>query len=238
MDLFMRLLNSIVSTAAGALLMAAATAASAAGALVDAQFSAYSGEQQSGAAVLGSAGDYWNDFIGSASGSGALLTTTGDNSGISLSFSSALLYRSEADFTRFTSTPYQSLMNDYLVAYESSDIELKLSGLATNQDYGFVIYTQGDDNSVGRQISLTANGTTTVIATQTNTNSFTLGNNYVYFVTRADAQGDVDIIGHDLVGEANINGFQLMPVPEPSTAALAVAGLLFVAGAALRKRGR
>lgn len=234
----MRLLNTIVSTIAGALLMASASAASASNSLVDVQFSNYYGAQQSGAAVIGAPGDYWNDFIGSGTGSGALLAANGDDSGINLSFASALVYSSAWYYTRFTGTPYDHLMNGYLVGNASTDIDLKFTGLVANQTYGFWVYTQGDDNSAGRQISLTATGGDAVVATQTNADSLTRGDNYVYIVSRADAFGAVDIVGRDLNGEANINGLQLMAVPEPTTLPLTLVGLVFVAGALLRKRGR
>jgi len=234
----MRLQNSIVSAIAATLLLANATTACAGSNLVDVQFSNYYGAQQTGAAVQGTAGDYWNDFIGSGTGSGALLTTSGDASGINLSFSSALVYSSAWNYTQFTFTPYDHLMNGYLVGNASTDINLTFTGLTANQLYGFWIYTQGDDNSAGRQISLTTDGGASAVATQTNTNSLTLGDNYVYIVSRANAFGAIDIVGHDLNGEANVNGVQLMTVPEPATLPLLAAGLVFVAAVARRKRSR
>jgi len=233
----MRLLNPIVSAIAGVLLMANATTAASAS-LVDVQFSNYYGEQQTGAGVKGAAADYWNDFVGSATASGALQTVSGDASGIDLSFSSALVYSSAWNYTQFTGTPYDHLMKGYLVGNANADIDLKFTGLLANQLYGFWIYTQGDDNSAGRQISLTATDGASAVATQTNSNSLALGDNYVYIVSRADAFGSIDIIGHDLAGEANINGLQLMAVPEPATLPLLAAGLALVGAAARRKRAR
>lgn len=228
-------LSHLIAAAATALIATTATAASS---LINVQFSRDQGAHQSGAAVVGAAGDEWNDLFGNT-GSNTLFDAGGNATGVNLSFSAALVYESQLSFTRFTNTPYANLMQGYLVDFiDSPGIDLHFTGLTANQSYGFWIYTQGDDNSTGRQISLTANGADPVVNTQTNASTFTLGDNYVYIVSRADAYGVVDIVGRDLNGEANINGIQLIAVPEPETLPLVVAGLVFIAGAALRKRGR
>ena len=98
-----------------------ATGASAANgaSVVDVQFSRDPGLQQTGAAVIGSAGDTWNDFLGNV-GSGSLVDASGAASGISLSFSAALVYESDPNFTQFTGTPYANLMQGYL---EQSNVQ-------------------------------------------------------------------------------------------------------------------
>ena len=229
-------LPQFLLAATAALLATASSAASAAS--VNVQFSRDQGAQQTGGAVVGGAGDQWNDLFGNT-GSGTLFDAAGADTGINLSFSAGLVYESQLGYTQFTGTPYSNLMQGYLVGFmDSTPIDLKFSGLAAGQTYGFWIYTQGDNNSAGRSISLSANGGDAAIATQTNANQFTLGDNYVYIVTHADAYGTVDIVGRDLNGEANINGVQLMAIPEPTSLALMAAGLLFAAGAAARKRSR
>jgi hypothetical protein len=229
----MRFIHTLA--ALSSLVLATATSAASAAA-IDVQFSRDNGATQSGAAVIGSSGDYWNDFIGSASGSGTLLDTSGANSGASLTFSSALVYESIMGFTQFTGTPHADLMQGYLVDFMNSPgIDLKFSGLTAGQQYGFWVYTQGDDNSTNRQISLTANGGATQVATQTNAATFKLGDNLTYIVSMADADGVVDIVGRDLNGEANINGVQVMAVPEPSIAVLMMAAFAFFAGATVRR---
>ena len=127
-------------------------------------------------------------------------------------------------------------MQGYLVGFgDKAGIDLVFTGMTAGKEYGFWVYTQGDDNSKGRSISIAANGGTPVIATQSMGSSFVQGDNYVYFTTFADANGDLDISGKSLVGEANINGFQLTAVPEPTEMALMMAGLTFLAGAAARR---
>ena len=230
----MRSLRSFASVSALALLATMTSAAQAS--TVDVQFSRDPGLQQTGAAFVGQHGDFWNDFLGNVGG-GSLLDTSGAATGVNLSFSAALVYESDPGYTQFTGTPYANLMQGYLVDFSNSPgIDLKFTGLTPGQGYGFWIYTQGDNNSGNRQISLSANGGPATVNTQADNDSFVAGRNLAYIVTLADANGVVDIVGHDLYGEANINGVQFMPVPEPSSAALLMAGALFVAGAALRKR--
>ena len=157
-------------------------------------------------------------------------------SGVSLTFSSYGVYESDAGYTQFTGTPYANLMQGYLYGFtDTSATDLKFSGLTAGEEYGFWVYTQGDDNSRGRSISLTANGGSTQVSTQTNASSFALGDNYVYLTATANAGGVVDLVGRDLVAEGNINGVQVMAVPEPSTVVLMMAGFAFLAGAVVRR---
>ena len=69
-----------------------------------------------------------------------------------------------------------------------------------------------------------------------NTDSFVLGDNYVYLTAVADGAGDVTLLGHDLNGEANINGVQVMAVPEPSELVLLMAGGMIIAGLVVRRK--
>jgi len=208
-------------------------------ALIDVQFSNGASHAQSGAAVIGASGDAWNNFTTGAAGSGSLVDTTNGASGVSLTFSANNFWEADSSYTRFTGLPDANLMQGYLVGYGGqADIALAFSGLTAGQEYGFWVYTQGDDNSRGRSISLSANGGAGVVATQTNASSFVLGDNYVYLTAFADQNGDIDLLGHDLNGEANINGVQLMAVPEPSAMVLLMAGAMFLAGAAVRRKNR
>jgi len=228
----MRTLHALFSAA---LLAVTASAANAA-AIVDIQFSNSAGSAQSGAAVIGSTGDTWNTFTTGNSGSGSLVNTADVATGISLSFSANTFWEGDAGYTQFTNTPYASLMQGYLVGYyQNPNIDLVFTGLTAGKEYGFWVYTQGDDNSNGRSISLTANGGAAQVATQTNAATFELDNNYVYLTAFADKSGTVDISGQDLNGEANIDGVQLTAVPEPSSLVLLMAGFAFLAGAVMRK---
>jgi hypothetical protein len=232
-------MKTLHTLSAAALLALATSAASAAAPLIDVQFSNDVSHTQTGAAVTGQAGDGWNNFTTGHAGGGSLLDTTGGATGVSLSFTADTFWESATTYTRFTGTPVANLMQGYLVGYTgSTGIDLAFSGLAAGHEYGFWVYTQGDDNSPNRSISIVANGGTPAVSTQSNGSSFSLGDNYLYFTTVADANGSIDITGKSLVGEANINGIQLTAVPEPSEMALLTAGLAFLAGAALRKSRR
>ncbi len=230
----MRLPTSLLCAA----LLAAASTAHAAQ-VIDVQFSNGASHAQTGAAVVGSSGDTWNNFTTGATGHGALVDASDAATGVSLSFSASNFWEADPTYMRFTGQPDANLMQGYLVGYAGQpDIALAFSGLAAGHEYGFWIYTQGDDNGAGRSISLSANGGAAAVATQTNAGSFLQGDNYVYLTAVADRNGDIDILGHDLAGEANINGVQLMAVPEPSQALLLAGGLLLAGAAARRRRAR
>ena len=235
----MRFPNSILSAAAGIVLATAASAASASA--VDVQFSNGAVAAQSGAAVTGGAGDVWNNVTGGTGSGVALVSTSGAASGVSLSFSSDQVYESDASYTQFTGTPYESLMRGYLVDRGTTGIALTFSGLVAGQSYGLYIYTQGDDNSANRSIGLSVNGAAAQSTTQSNASTFIAGDNYLYLTTTANAKGQIIVDGDELSGEGNINGVQLLTiaVPEPGTIALVLAGILIVGTVTRRKsRGR
>jgi len=171
----MRLLSAVTA----ALLLTAVSAASASSA-IDVQFSSGSGHAQTGAAVIGQANDVWNDFTTGTLADQFLVNTSGAQSGVTLSFSSAQSYESDASYTRFTGTPYANLMQGYLVDRGNPDLALTFGGLAAGQEYGFYIYTQGDDNSKNRSIGISANGGAQVSSTQSNIGTFVEGDNYLY----------------------------------------------------------
>lgn len=227
-------MRSLQILSAAALLALASTAGAAP--LIDVQFSNGVGHTQTGAAVTGQAGDIWNNFTTGQAGGGTLVDTTGAASGVGLTFTADTFWESATSYTQFTGTPDANLMQGYLVGFgDRAGIDLVFTGLTAGKEYGFWVYTQGDDNSKNRSISIVANGGTPVVSTQSNQGTFALGDNYVYFTTFADSKGDLDITGKSLVGEANINGFQLAAVPEPTEMALMIAGLTFLAGAAMRR---
>jgi hypothetical protein len=224
----------LLSAATAALLLTAVSAASASSA-IDVQFSGSDSHAQTGAAVIGQAGDAWNNFTTGSQANRFLVDTSGAQSGVTLSFSSSQSYESDASYTQFTGTPYANLMQGYLVGRGTSDIDLTFGGLTAGQEYGFYVYTQGDDNSKNRSIGISANGGAQTSSTQSDIGTFVEGDNYLYIVATANSLGVVDLVGQNLNDEGNINGVQLLAVPEPSSVALLLAGLVFLGGAAVRK---
>jgi hypothetical protein len=129
-------------------------------------------------------------------------------------------------------------MSGYLVDYGDTGIDLKFTGLEAGQQYGIWVYAQGDNNGAGRQMSLTVNGSLETLLTQPDTDTFQSGGNYVFVTPYADANGVIDLYGSKISGEGNINGVQLMAVPEPSPAMLLMAGAALLGGLAARRSRR
>jgi hypothetical protein len=225
--------------AALALIAGTATSAQAASSLVDVQFTGDSNHVQTGAAVVGAQSDAWNTLTyGSNNGNVSLLSfADGLSSTFGITYSAQNFWTSSADYDRFTGTADANLMRTYLVGY-GNDITIALAGLTAGQQYGFWVYTQGDDNAAGRSIGFTANGAAVANATQTNIGTFVEGNNYVYFTAFANADGQIDLAAADLNGEANINGFQMTAVPESSSLAFMAAGLIAIGALSMRRRAK
>jgi hypothetical protein len=188
--------------------------------LIDVQFSgtfsycttcAQSNPPQSGAALVGKAGDKWNDFHTTSVSGAPLVDASGASTGVTLSFSSFGAYTADPSYDPFTGSLDANLIQGYL--YSGGSINITLSGLTPNQSYTLYVYTQGDNNSPGRSIAISANGTTQS-ATQSNAHNFILNNNYVAETVTADGSGNIRIQGVTLAGEGDINGLQLVSGPQ------------------------
>ena len=212
--------------------------------LIDVQFSgtvsyvcgflcAYTAPQQSGAAVVGSAGDQWNEVFASNASGLALTDTTGATTGLTLNFSADVAYTSAPYYDAFQGTAWANLMQGYLV----NNISMTLNGLNPGQAYDLYMYTQGDNNSAGRAIGLTSTGGSAGIASQSNANSFIANDNYILLQPIADGSGTISIGEYFVSGEANLNGFQLVTtdIPEPGSLSVLGIGMLALAGATRRR---
>lgn len=238
----------LVVSAACLALLSATFAGPARAALIDIQFAGNSGvlppsPPQTGAAVVGVAGDRWNYFASNTGSSQPLITSAGLASGVSMSYSADVAYVASAAYTQFTGTPYANLMLAYL-ADSGNGIQASFAGFSSGQVVEFYAYTQGDNNSAGRTVAIEANGAAAGFSTQTNTNTFVEGDNYQYFKSVADAAGVVslDIRTIYAIGngndQANVNGFQIItsPVPEPGETFLLGSGLVTLLAVARRKK--
>ena len=195
---------------------------------------AYYSPLQTGAAVVGSAGDQWNEFFASAASNQALLDTSGGTTGVTLTFAANGAYTSAPTYDAFQGTPWANLMLGYLV----NNISMTLSGLTPGGSYDMYVYAQGDNNSAGRAIGLTATGGSTATATQTNTNTFIQNNNYVLLQPIADAFGTIFIQQFSGTGETNVNGFQLVSIDVPEPAGATVLGIALLGLAGLTRKFR
>jgi hypothetical protein len=202
---------------------------------------------QTGAAVIGSAGDFWNlvspatspfNTSGSAS---ALRNTSGTVTTDSVSWTA------NGEFTRglpqnpvaFDSTPYENLMSGYL--FEGGTGTITIGGLISGRDYDLYLYTQGDVNATGRRTTFTVNGGSpfTTSPGSNSTNTFISGQNFVLFDVAANASGVISVVYSKNAGEADVNGFQLTAaVPEPSSVILLLTTLLAVAFVARKRFAR
>lgn len=187
--------------------------------------------RQTGAALIGAPGDAWNYFTVSSATGQALVDATGAATGASLTFTSNRAYTAQTSYDAFAGTPTQDLMLGYLV----ENISMTLSGFSPNEAYRMYVYTQGDDNSAGRLIQLSATGAGTQSSTQTNASTYILNNNYLLFQGHADALGDIQLTQLGSIGEGDLNGFQLVaPGPAPGAGLLS---LFALGGIAFRLRG-
>jgi PEP-CTERM motif len=217
--------------------------------LIDVDFNANStpGYTQSGAAVLGNAGDLWNGIVWSASQSSnfaSLFDSMGITSGISLTFSAPAAFNA-ASYPQaglpngFYGTPYSNLMNDYLVAYPNQPGQFTLSGLQPTQDYQLLVYTDSAADGTGRQTNVTVSGLTVTQLTNAPLNpmfnQFVQGSNYLAFNVKPTQAGLLTVDFSAAVGEGDITGFQLVAVPEPSTLALMLVGGLGVVYLTVRR---
>jgi hypothetical protein len=179
-------------------------AAQAATTLYDIQFSdpAYSDTRQSGPAVIGTAGDYWNQMT-NATGSASLLDSESHSNGVSLAWSAQGIYQMPTPIFGGGNAP---LMSGYIYAHSAYGVSF--SGLPVSQPCTFYIYSQGDGPG-NRQLSVTVNGTTYTTTPSAFPTYFIARQNYLAITGVTDGRGNLDLTYDDVAGEANLNGIQL-----------------------------
>ena len=177
--------------------------------LYDVQFNLYSQNQQTGAAIIGQAGDYWNR-LAAASGSSALANTAGNMNGASFTWAGTGLLVSGTANPSFGNGD-SNLMDCYIFYSSSSGSQnMTFSNLTANAPFNLYIYTQGDSATTGRKLSVTFNGSTnTAAAAVAGTTSFVSGQNYLTISGNTTASGTLPFSYTYAAGEADINGIQL-----------------------------
>lgn len=219
----------------------------------------FSGNTQSGAVAVGTAGDFWNasatfgGFQGTETPSGntggtapfgsfELLNTVGMASGVSyqmtfindgIGFNSAF-----ENLGAVPATSAANLLGDYAFAggADAADaMNFELSGLTTDTTYSLYLYGNGD--AMGQGATWTLDGVSATSAFD-GTSTIDEGGEYAKFTFNTGAGTTQAFAATELGGNIAINGFQLTQItaiPEPSSAAfVAFAGLLGV----IRRRRR
>jgi len=197
-----------------------------AAAILNVQFGNQNGTAYTGAAVVGTAGDYWN-FLNHGNGTNvALEDSASDATSMTLTWQGG---DATAPFDYgFEFTAYADLMAGYL--YNTSLQVMNVDGLTPDTSYDLYIYTQGDSASDGREIQVSVNGGSDYSTgpTVSSASTFILGQNYLDIAVTSDGSGQLSIATTPTL-EADINGFQLVQTdsatPEPSTLGLLAAGL-------------
>jgi alpha-L-arabinofuranosidase len=178
------------------------------------------GPDMSGAAVLGAAGDQWNN-IGVTNGTGiSFIYANGSNSPATITFTSGGGYDVYAfgGSTPFAGTPYDALMEDYLFN-GGTPRTITLSGLAANSIYNLVLYNAADVPAAGRTTYFTVNSSTQTSTWNGSSSNLIAGIDYVEFPSAlSDASGNMVITwtGNGSL-EGDVNGFQIQFVQGPPT---------------------
>ncbi len=222
----------------------ASAASSAQALLVNIDFNTSNSPTQSGMALLGSAGDTWNGFAGASGSNRPLVDSNGLSSGLTVSFSADGVYNEicsgSPGGSSYCGTPYESLLRDYLYVDIGRVGTVTLSGLMAGASYDLVLYS-APNRLRARNTTFTANGVTEVSSFDGLSDTLIDGVSYVDMRVVADTNGRIAITfaeagrppGSGAGREGNLNGLQLrtvIEVPEPTSLALAAAGLLLAAG--------
>jgi hypothetical protein len=169
------------------------------------------------------------DTVSTSTFSNLLETSTGVATGVSIAFGNLTAAGNEsvADYP---------LLDDCLILLDGvtdNPCSYTISGLTPNVETRLFLYSISSASQAERTFDFTANGSSPV----------NVNENGLEVITTADAQGLVSGVWSipQGGGEANWSGFQLaqgVPVPEPSTCAMALAGLACGGYTMFRRRKR
>ncbi len=202
---------------AAALLALAATGAPAAQAsfnsgLVDLQFVGNTnnppGPTTSGAAVIGSAGDVWNQIVGAADSattqgplalnlvdgstpSGATVTISNENS-----TPQAFIVDYPGSQTTQNSADYSLLANDLVGYVNTPMMAFEITGLNSGLTYNLYLYNAWNNGTIGLGTTYTVTGATAPTGTINPTNAagtFVSGENYLEFTLSPDNTGAISV---------------------------------------------
>jgi hypothetical protein len=197
--------------------------------LVDVDF----GGAATGAGVIGTATDQWNNLGGFSSAN--LNDTHGNPTGIALTGSANGISGTYAH-----TVPNPTITTDYAYTVSNTPISMSLSGLTANGNYQLYLYSVTDNCCGGlRPASFSVDpsngGQTGTVTAVTNLTTWASGQNYIEFDVHANGSGVLSFQVAQTRGEADINGFQLQS-PEPSSFILCGLGAVGLLVAARRRR--
>ncbi len=181
-----------------------------------------------GAAVIGAAGDKWNQLTSTNSANPTnYLDAAGNSTGVTLTDLTGLSGSfPSVPYGGFATGSFQGLMSSYLY----NPATMRFNGLTPNTLYDLYIYSQGAAN--GRTMTVLVNGVSgTTIRTDTTLNTLVANQNYLKITANSGISGQLTILASPGPGsnvtsigdknEADINAMQLTEspavVPEPST---------------------
>lgn len=213
----------------------------------DGQFPGYvwaTGQPYTGAAIVGSAGDYWNpvliSFAEDETQQVPLLDSAQATTPAQLLVTHAGGWSddNQAPVQPFANTPVAALMRQY--AFSHTTGLFQVTNL-TPGTYDLYLYSAGDHDGQTRVTDITVNGIQGSVGPNNSADSLVEGVNYLHFQPVVADDGLLTIFFNgtvaDLTGtQGDINGFQLSYAPEPS--AVCLLGLLPVAGLLKRRRAR
>ena len=190
---------------------------------------------QTGAAVIGSAGDFWNPIASGGVTNATLANSTNATTGLltfSTSSSNGISTYTDAGGTAMdaATTP---LMEDYAYgAGSGGNLTQTISGLSrfTGNTFTLYIYAAGDANGQGSLITLGGTGVSDTGAAASTTavsRKLSAGVGVAYQTFTGTITGDsFTITEAKTTGASNgiFNGFQLDVVPEPGSYAIVLGG--------------
>ena len=175
------------------------------------------GPTQSGPAVIGVSGDYWNGFVDadpSVRTGEALLDSTGAATSVTLDYSAGFNYDSMSWGTSpfvTAKSPVADLMVEFIGAGAGSKATLTLHGLAAGK-YDLYLYSAPDSgNAQSRVTTFQVNGLTNSVGPNNSAGELIEGTNYLHLIPTVGTDGLLNVSFDGGTGEGDLNGFQIRP---------------------------